>query len=87
MRNFTPMRFAFQIPHPVMKISVFLWNGKYIIELEWMSYKQSFKISEEVVSGEKDIQRLCNEDFLNAALNRFAEMHQSFKSTYELSKN
>lgn len=70
-----------------MKISVFLWNGKYIIELEWMSYKQSFKISEEVVSGEKDIQRLCNEDFLNAALNRFAEMHQSFKSTYELSKN
>lgn len=61
------------------KITVFSWNGKYIIKLETGPFEQTFKVSElDILESELD--DLLNEDFLNAALKRFQDMGSSLKS-------
>jgi len=71
------MRVVGEIPHPVCKITVFSWNGKYLIKLERGSIEQTFKVREMDVSGEADIRTLLNEGFMQKALARFDEMEDA----------
>ena len=61
------------------KVTVFSWNGKYIIKLEEGPFEQTFKVSELEVL-EEELEDILNENFLNQALDRFKEMGSSLKS-------
>ena len=77
------MRIVAQVPHPLMKISIFSWNDKYFIEMEAGAYKQTFKIGHDGVKGLDDVKALCTPDFLEAAMLRFENMHTDFSQAYK----
>lgn len=61
------------------KITVFSWNGKFIIKLEHGPFEQTFKVSELEVF-EEEIEEILNDNFINEAMERFKQMGQSLKS-------
>jgi hypothetical protein len=70
------MRNIAEIPHSECKISIFAWNQKYLIKLEQADLEQTFKVSEFDVMGDEGIKQMITEDFIQSALNRFAEMRR-----------
>lgn len=77
------MRVVGEIPHPVCKITVFSWNGKYLIKLERGLIEQTFKVSEMDVTGEADIYAMLNESFMQKAATRFDEMEEALMKALE----
>jgi uncharacterized protein YbcV (DUF1398 family) len=77
------MRIVAQIPHRDIKISIFAWNEKYIIEMEAGQYKQTYKISVDSVDSIEEVKSLCNEELIQQTLNRFAAMHQDFANAFK----
>lgn len=77
------MRIVAQIPHPQLKISIFSWNEKYIIEIEAGQYKQTYKISQDSVDGLEDVKRLCSTELLEGTLERFRAMHNDFNHAFQ----
>ncbi|MFM7725813.1 MAG: hypothetical protein ACKO7B_03865 [Flavobacteriales bacterium] len=77
------MRIIATIPHPQIKISVFLYNEKYIIELEAGQYKQTFKISADSVEGLDGVKALLTEELIANCLSRFSGMHADFKRSFD----
>jgi len=77
------LRIAGTIPHPQCKISILSWNEKWIIEIEGGSYKQTYKISHESVSGLEDVKKLVTEELLHRTIERFREMHSDFAKAFE----
>ncbi|MCC2548400.1 hypothetical protein LJY25_18280 [Hymenobacter sp. BT175] len=77
------MRQLADIPHPEAKITLFSWNGKYLIKLEKGPFEQTYKVSEMDVTSEADVRDLLDEAFLAAALARFqamaADLHAAFQ--------
>lgn len=61
------------------KVTVFSWNGKFIIKLESGPFEQTFKVSE-LDLLESELDELLNNEFLNDAIERFRDMGKSFKS-------
>ena len=80
------MRIVDEIDHPRIKITVFQWNGKYIVKLETGQFEQSFKVSETDVDGLEDIRSMLTEEFLLNCQKQFSEMSKNWKSAF-LSKN
>ena len=71
------MRVVAEIPHNNLKITVFAWNGKYLLKLEKGMYEQTYKISEMDVIGDDDIKTLATDPvFVNSAIDRFIEMNK-----------
>lgn len=68
MRNIT------EIHHPKCRISVFLWNQKYLLKLEQEGLEQTFKISQFDIPDEAKLKEMVNETFIESALKRFDEM-------------
>lgn len=58
------------------KVTVFSWNGKYLIKLEHHGLEQTFKVSEFDVL-EQELEELLNEEFMEQAMTRFDEMAQA----------
>jgi hypothetical protein len=77
------MRIVATIPHPQLKISIFLYNEKYILEFEAAQYKQTYKISQDSVNGLEDVKKLCSEELIAGSMDRFSMMHSDFKKVYE----
>jgi hypothetical protein len=77
------MRQIAEIPNPSMKITVFSWNGKYLIKLEKGPLEQTFKVDEMEVTGEEEVRQLLDETFLDKALNRFKEMGQDLQQAQQ----
>lgn len=77
------MRQIAEIPNPEMKITVFSWNGKYLIKLEKGPLEQTFKVDEMDVAGEAEVRALLDETFLERALNRFKEMRQDLQQAQQ----
>lgn len=76
------MRTIIELPHPDFKVTVFVWNNKYIIKLEKGNFEQTFKISEMDVSGDEDIKKvIADEDFVKTAKQRFIEMNTTLNDT------
>ena len=79
------MRVVAEIPHPECKITVFHWNNKFLIKLELGPFEQTFKISELDLVSESDIGKILNEDFIDQAMARFADMSRSLdEATHEI---
>ncbi|MDZ4751753.1 MAG: hypothetical protein SGI87_09080 [Flavobacteriales bacterium] len=77
------MRLLENISHPHCRISIFSWNGKYIIELEWGQLKQSFKISHDSVNGVEQVRKMVNVQFLDEAFLQFQQMHSNLAKTFQ----
>lgn len=58
------------------KVTVFSWNGKYLIKLEHHGLEQTFKVSEVDVL-EQEVEELLNDQFMEQAMTRFDEMAQA----------
>ncbi len=77
------MRQLADIPHPEVKITLFSWNGKYLIKLEKGPLEQTYKVSEMDVTSDDEVRALLDEEFMQAVLNRFRQMHQDLQATFE----
>ena len=73
------MRVVGEIPHPECKITIFHWNGKYLVKLELGPFEQTFKINELDITSEDDLRRIVNEEFISKAMARFADMSRSLE--------
>lgn len=72
------MRVVREIPHSDCKITVFSWNGKYLIKLENGGFEQTYKVSELDVL-EEEIDEILNDTFITEALERFTDMAKSLR--------
>jgi hypothetical protein len=77
------MRVVAEIPNPEMKITVFSWNGKYLIKLEKGPLEQTYKVDEMDVMGESDVRQMLDETFLGQALVRFRDMYQDLQQAQQ----
>jgi hypothetical protein len=77
------MRVVAEIPNPDMKITVFSWNGKYLIKLEKGPLEQTFKVDEMDVTGADDVRQMLDETFLQQALARFRDMRQDLQQAQD----
>lgn len=68
------MRTIAEIHHPKCRISVFLWNQKYLIKLEQDGLEQTFKINQFDVLSEEKLKEMINEEFIESAAKRFDDM-------------
>lgn len=73
------MRIVKEVMGKPCKITVFSWNGKYLIKLENAQFEQTFKVSELDVL-EEELDDILNETFLNDAIKRFDDMALSLRS-------
>ena len=73
------MRVVKEIFDKPCKVTVFSWNGKFLIKLEYGPFEQTFKVSELDVF-EEELDDILNEDFLKEAMNRFEDMGKSLKA-------
>ena len=71
------MRVVGEIEHPECKITIFHWNNKYLIKLEMGPFEQTFKLNEFDISSETDLRKIVDEDFIDEAMARFADMSRS----------
>ncbi|WP_306642127.1 hypothetical protein [Sanyastnella coralliicola] len=81
------MRVVAEIPHQVMKITVFSWNEKYHIKFEVGTYEQTYKIAQLDVNGLDEVKAMVDDAFCTKVLERFVEMRSDFSETWKRSQN
>ncbi len=72
------MRVIGEVPHNQFKITLFQWNGKFIIKIESGMYEQTYKVDEYEIP-ETSLPDLLDESFMSAVSARFREMHMNFQ--------
>ncbi|QHT67728.1 hypothetical protein GXP67_14345 [Rhodocytophaga rosea] len=77
------MRVVANIPHEACKITVFAWNGKYLIKFEQAMLEQTYKVNEFDITGDNDIKKLLDDVFMNQILERFHQMHRNLNDALE----
>jgi hypothetical protein len=77
------MRVIADIPHHTFKISIFSYNAKFIVKIEWGSFEQSFKISEMDVSGLEEVEKMITESFLENSMRRFISMQEDWAKSFQ----
>ncbi|UII32502.1 hypothetical protein LVD17_01445 [Fulvivirga ulvae] len=77
------MRVIGEIPHASCKITIFHWNGKYIVKIEQGLLEQSFKIDETELADPEEIKKILNEGFMQSVLRRFRDMHIDLMNSLE----
>jgi len=68
------MRVIEEIPHPACKITIFQWNGKYLVKFETAALEPTYKIGEQEVMGLADVKKIINHDFITKVYQRFLDM-------------
>ncbi|WP_288424534.1 hypothetical protein [uncultured Spirosoma sp.] len=77
------MRFVQDIPHPLFRIGLYAWNGKYILKIDAGPYEQTYKVSDTDVIEEADILTMLDEPFLQRIAERFRDMDADWQATIE----
>ncbi|QNE40628.1 hypothetical protein F1C16_14170 [Hymenobacter sp. NBH84] len=77
------MRQLAVVPHPEVKITLFAWNGKYLIKLEKGMFEQTYKVSEMDITSEDDVHAMLDQEFLQAAISRFAGMRTDLQAAFD----
>lgn len=73
------MRVVAEHPREQFKITIYSWNGKYLLKFERGMYEQTYKVSEMDVAGDEGIKKIIeDEGFLKVVTDRFNEMGKSF---------
>ena len=74
------MRVVAEIPGEEFKITIFSWNGKYLVKFERGPYEQTYKVSEMDLTGDEDIKKLiADPEFLESVKGRFLDMGKSLR--------
>ena len=73
------MRIVGEIPHDVCKITLFSWNNRYLIKLEYGLLEQTYKVNQFDIVSEADLYQIVDESFIQGALDRFREMDNSLQ--------
>ncbi|MFT5979847.1 MAG: hypothetical protein ACI898_000612 [Flavobacteriales bacterium] len=81
------MRIIAEIPHKVMKITIFAWNEKYHIKYEVGQFEQTFKIGQTDVMGVDEIRKMLTPDFDAEVLKRFVTMRSGFTDAWNNLQN
>jgi hypothetical protein len=81
------MRVVAEIPHEVMKITVFKWNEKYLIKFEVGTFEQTYKIGQLESVGLSDVKSLVTPAFCTQVLKRFIEMRTDFSEAWQAYQN
>lgn len=81
------MRVIAEIPHPVMKISIFAWNEKYHLKFEAGPFEQTYKIGQMDLSGVEELKSMVDEAFCDEVLHRFKAMREDFGAAWKKSQN
>lgn len=68
------MRVLGQIPHPEVAISLFSWNGKYIVKFEQGLCEQVFKFEHLDFENEAEFRAKIDAGFIASAVERFDSM-------------
>lgn len=76
------MHFIKRIEHPNVQVTLFSWNGKYIVKFEMNQMEQTFKISETDVSGADEVEEAVNEAFIESVIKRFEAMSHEWYSNF-----
>ena len=71
------MRNVAEVSHPLMRIQIISWNGKYLVRYELDRYEQTIKVGETETAGLEVVQRLASV-WAEDVLMRFVEMRRSF---------
>lgn len=74
------MRIVSEIPHEDCRITIFSWNGKYLIKYEQGPLEQTYKVSEWDVR-EEEVGPLAKGSLLDKALERFVAMSQDLRAS------
>jgi hypothetical protein len=74
------MRVVKEISHPDCKITVFAWNNRYLIKFEAGLMEQTFKIDQTDVTGEEELIRILDAEFVQQTLTRFGNMAHSLNN-------
>lgn len=81
------MRIVAEVPHPVMKISIFSWNEKYHLKFEAGPFEQTYKVKQLDVTGVEDVKNMVTDDFCTKVLERFKAMRDDFVTAWKDSQN
>ncbi len=73
------MRVVGEIPHPEIKITIFHWNNRFLLKLEWGPFEQTYKVDEYEFSSDEEVKTILTDEFLNEAGTRFQEMAKSLQ--------
>lgn len=77
------MRVIDEVSHPDCKITIFNWNGKYLVKFEQGLIEQTYKVSEMDVSDEKEVLSLTKSPFIDKVLQRFQDMRNDLFEAME----
>lgn len=77
------MRVIGEIPNNDSKITLFSWNGKYLIKIENGPLEQTYKVSEIDVTGDEDIKTMLDDEFLQKVKKRFNDMDEDLSKAME----
>jgi hypothetical protein len=77
------MRIVKELNYKDCKITVYQWNGKFIIKLEQDNLEQTYKIREYDIAGEQSLNNLLDEEFMSHANRLFEEMKISLKNSMD----
>lgn len=77
------MRIIGEILHAQCKITIFHWNNKYLIKLERGWVEQTYKVPELEISGEEDIYKIVESEFIAKALVQFETMEANLFEAIE----
>ncbi len=72
------MRVVNEIVKPNCKITVFSWNGKYLIKFEQGDLEQTFKIDALDLTSEDEIYDIISDEFINEVVASFGQMRNLF---------
>jgi hypothetical protein len=78
------MRIVGEYNQAEIKITIYSWNGKYLLKFERGTYEQTYKVSEMDVFGDDSITALINDEtFMAEVRSRFQDMHKSLHEGLE----
>ena len=76
--NVRIMRIVAEYPNVDFKITVFSWNGKYLLKIEKGMFEQTYKISEMDVTGDDEVKKIVEDPtFVEEVKARFKNMNLS----------
>jgi hypothetical protein len=72
------MHFIKNLEHPSVKISLYLWNNRYILKFEQNFLEQTYKIDVSEVSSQSDLENMIDAKFVEKVLGRFRDMSEDW---------
>ncbi|WP_017731509.1 hypothetical protein [Nafulsella turpanensis] len=77
------MRVVKEYMRPQCKVTIFQWNGKYLVKLEKGLIEQTYKIPELDLTSEAELEAILSESFMQKAEKRFSEMMQDLQTAIQ----